>query len=410
MVTIKDFKIIPSEKIIDALNMQIVYFPLISKFGYKYKMTVSVGTYVFIGSVLGKCAVNDFPLLSSVSGVVVGIFKKYISNGMYVDCIAIENDFKDKCLTKNGKKQNIGKYSKLEFLTILKEMAISGLSGSDFPTYMKYEGIDKVDYLIVNGVECEIYSSFDNALMYQKTEDILECVDAIMEIMDIKKAYIAVNENNELVINKFLKYINTYPDIKVFPVIDGYPMGYEKFLISHILNLTYDESPTEVGVIQENVSTIYAIYEALKYHKPLVERIITVSGEGIKKPANYRVKVGTNLMELSEKYHLYNDGDNQVLVAGGALMGKSIKDDNLIVTKDLTTILVLNSSKDEETKCINCGKCSEVCPMNLIPSLFIQDGSRRKDLKIDECILCGLCSYVCPAKIEIREQIEKIKG
>ena len=410
MVTINDYKIKANKKIIDATDMQVLYFPLVTKFGYQYTVTVSVGTYVYVGSILGKCSVSDLPLLSSVSGVVVGFQDKYISSGMIVKCIVIENDFKNKYLTKNGKKQNINKYNKLEFLTILKDCAISGLSGSDMPTYIKYDTNKEMDCLIVNGVECEIYSSTDNVVMYEKTEEILESIDAIMEIMNIKRAYIAINEDNNLIINKFLKYINTYPNIKIYSVINAYPMGYEKILVNEILNLTYDKYPGEVGVICENVSTIYAIYEALKYHKPLVERIVTISGDGIRSPGNYKVKVGTNFMELSEKYHLYNDLPKCALVAGGAMMGNAIGSDDLIITKDLTTILVLKNDNEKESECIKCGKCSEVCPVNLMPSLIMQHKGMVKNLKIHDCIECGLCSYICPAKIQVREHIKEIKG
>ena len=409
MVAIKDYKISANEKIIDATDMQILYFPLVTKYGYQYTETVSPGTYVYIGSILGKCKINDLPLLSSVSGVVVGLQYKYISSGALVKCIVVENDFKDKYLTKKGKKQNINNYNKLEFLTILKDSAISGLSGSDMPTYVKYDTDEKINYLIINGMECEIYSSTDNAVMYHKTEEILEGIDAIMEIMDIKKAYIAITEDNNLIISKFLKYINTYPNIKIYPVINAYPMGYEKFLVNEILNLNYDKYPSEVGVISENVSTIYAIYEALKYHKPLVERIVTISGDGIKNAGNYKVRIGTNFMELSEKYHLYNNLSLCTLVAGGAMMGKAIGKDDLIITKDLTTVLVLKRDNQNESVCIKCGKCSEVCPVNLMPSLIMQHRDLAKDLKISKCIECGLCSYVCPAKIEVREHIKEIK-
>ena len=403
MVTIKDYKISPTKKTVEATDVQIVYIPLVSKWGNKYEATAKIGTYVYVGSILGTDPLNDIPLLSSVSGTIVGIEKKYISNGAQVNCIVIENDFKDKYLSKTGKKTNITKYRKEEFLNILKNTAITGLSGNDFPTYKKYATKEDIKYLIINGMECEIYSSCDNARMYQNPEEILEGIDAIMEIMHIENAYIAINENNTLIIKKFLKYINTYPNIKIYPILDAYPMGYERFLINEILGLTYDKFPSEVGVITNNVSTIYAIYEALKYHKPLTKRIVTISGNNLKNAGNYKVRIGTNFKELVDKYQIYSTTDNLVLIAGGAMMGKSIKSDDLIITKDLTTILVLKDENIEPLPCIKCGKCSEVCPMNLIPSIMIN----QKETNSDKCIACGLCSYICPSKIEVREQIKR---
>ena len=409
MVTIEDYKIKPNKKIIDDLPIQIMYIPLESKMGYKYNETVKVGDYVCIGTVLGKNAIAEVPLLSSVSGTVVGFENKYLSNNKLVKCIVIENDFKEKYIDKVGKKKDITKYSKDEFIYLLKKCAILGLSGSGFPAYIKYDHDKEIKYLIVDGAECEIYPSADGTRMYHNPEEILECIDAIMEIMHIEKAYIAINEKNEMIINKFLKHINTYPNIKIYPLIDAYPNGYERYLVNEILGLTYDKYPIDVGVINENVSTIYAIYEALKYHKPLVERIVTISGPGIKKPNNYLLKVGTNFSEVLLKTDIYKELKKPLLIAGGAMMGTSIKTDDLIVTPDLNAILVLEDKDEEATACIKCGKCAEVCPMNLIPSLIMDMPKKAKGLQINKCINCGLCSYVCPAKIEVREIIKKIK-
>ena len=409
MVTIEDYKIDPTKKIVDDVEIQIIYIPLESKMGFSYKPTVKVGDYVCIGTVLGKNNIAEIPLLSTVSGTIVGFEDKYISNGKLVKCIVIENDFKEKYQDKVGKKNDITKYSKDEFIYLLKKCGIIGMSGSGFPTYIKYDTKEQIKYLIVDGAECEIYVSSDSARMYNNPEEILEGVDAIMEIMDIEKTYIAINEKNEKIINKFLKHINTYPNIKIYPLSDGYPNGYERYLVNEILGLNYDRLPIEVGVINENISTIYAIYEALKYHEPLNKRIVTVSGNGIKKPTNFLLKIGTNFNELLLKTDLYNEIANPLLIAGGAMMGTSISTDELIITGDTNAILIMNDKKEKELACINCGKCSEVCPMNLIPSLIMNNPKQAKKLNINKCMNCGLCSYVCPSKIEVREKIKAIK-
>ena len=409
MVNIEDYKINPNKKIIDDLDIQIIYIPLKSKLGYSYKETVRAGEYVCIGSIIGKNPIAETPLISTVSGTVVGFENKYISNGKEVRCIVIENDFKEKYLNKTGKKNDITKYSKDEFIYLLKSSSIIGMSGNAYPTYIKYESKDNLKYLIVNGCECEIYASSDSALMYNNPQELLECIDALIEIMHLEKAYIAINEKNDLVIKKLLKYINTYPNIKIFPIIDEYPNGYERYLVSEILNLTYKNNPEEVGVISENVSTIYAIYEALKYHKPLNERIVTITGNGIKNPANYKLKIGTNFNEIILKKDILKKIKNPILISGGAMMGVSIPSDELIITADTNCIIYKEDINDIPKECIKCGKCSEVCPMNLIPSMIISNKKISKKLKIDSCIECGLCSYICPSKIEIREKIREIK-
>ena len=230
-----------------------------------------------------------------------------------------------------------------------------------------------------------------------------------MEIMHIEKCYIAIKETNHQVIKKLLKYINTYPNIKIYSLEDAYPCGYERNLVNTILELNYDRYPLEVGAIVNNVSTIYSIYELLKYHKPPVERIVTITGPGIKKPANYKLRIGTNFNEVMMKTSGYNKMKNPLLIAGGAMMGSPIPTDELIITKDLGCIVVMDYEKPETSPCIKCGKCSEVCPVNLIPSMIMNNPDKAKELKIDKCVSCGLCSYVCPAKIEVRNIINNIK-
>lgn len=409
MVSIEDKKINPSKKVIDDVKIQIIYIPLESKLGYVYKPKVNVGDYVCIDDTLGVNISTDFALKSSVSGTIVGIEKKYISNGKLVDCLVIENDFKEKYRNKLGKKKDITKYSKESFVYMLRNGGITGMGGSDYPTFIKYDTSNKIKCLIINGVECDIPSSADSATMYNHPEEILECIDAIMEIMDIDKAYIAVNENNNIVIKQLLKYINTYPNIKIWGTIDAYPSGWERHLVNEITGLDYDKTPNEIGVITDNVSTVYAIYELLKYGKPLTEKIVTISGEGIKKTNNYKVKIGTNFSELMLKTDGYSKIKNPILVAGGRMMGTSIPCDELIITKDLSAILVLEDQDIESKSCIKCGKCSEVCPVGLMPAMIINSKEKSKKLKIDKCIECGLCSYVCPAKIEVREILKSIK-
>ena len=410
MVIIDGNKIKTNKKIVDNLEIQIIYIPLESVCGYKYKLVVKVGDYVCIDDVIGRNIATDLVLKSSVSGTIVGIEKKYIANGKLVDCLVIENDFKEKYRNKLGKKNDITKYSRESFIYMLQNNGVTGMSGSDYPTFLKYDIKERINYLIVNGMECDIYSSADNATMFNHPEEILETIDAIIEIMGIKKAYLAINESNQLIIKTFLKYINTYPNIKIYPVIDGYPNGWERYLVQEITGLNYDNNPNEVGVITDNVSTIYSIYELLKYNRPQTEKIVTISGPGIKKPGNYKVKIGTNFSEIILKTDGYNKKiKNPVLVAGGGLMGKSIESDELIITRDLSTILVLEEPQDVSKQCIKCGKCSEVCPVGLMPVMIIDNEYKTNELKLDKCMECGLCSYVCPSKIEVREILRNIK-
>lgn len=413
-VTIKmDDKIKVKKEMLEFIKPQKIYIPLENKSGIKYKKLVNVGDYVFKGQVVAMNESIDFPIHSSVSGYVVENESNELNTGKKVECIAIENDFKEKYQEKLGSIKEISNYSKEEFIELLKTSGITGLGGSDFPTFLKYNTDSKINYLLVNGVECEPYISCDKVVMSKYMEKILEAVDAILEIMKIKKAYIVVKSSNiesQKVINK---YINTYPNIKLALMPDMYPAGWERNIVEVVLHKKYDKYPVEVGAIVSNVSTIYAIYEMLKYNTPLTERIITITGTGIRKPSNIKVKIGTKLSEIIENIEGYKDIKKPIFIAGGPMMGSSLPNDNLIVTKDLNCVLVIDDIELTNYPCIKCGKCTNVCPVHLLPVMIMNNIGNEKKLKElmpQRCIECGLCSYICPSKIEVREYVRIAKG
>lgn len=408
MVTIEDNKINPSKKIIDNIKPQIIYIPLKSTYGYTYELEVKIGDYVCKDDVIGICKKLDFPIHASVSGFVVNIIKKRLPNNELVDTVVIENDFKERCRKKVGRKRNIRNYTKEEYILMLKNNGITGGSGNDYPTYLKYLTKNKINTLIINAVESEIYKSCDNAIMYQYTEDILETIDAIMDIIKIDNSYIAINKNNTKLLKRLLKYKNTYPNIKIYGIEDGYPSGYEKNIIYEITGKYYKENPCELGIIVHNTATIYSIHNMLLNNNPTTERIVSITGDSVKNRVNIKIKIGTCLQELINYLGGYSE-DKLVILAGGLMMGKSISDDNLIITKNLHTICLMKPNNDIAYPCIKCGKCFEVCPVDLMPILIVKNKNRAKKLKIDKCIECGLCSYVCPSKIEIKNQLQDIK-
>ena len=413
-VTIKmDDKIKVKKEMLEFIKPQKIYIPLENKSGIKYKKLVNVGDYVFKGQVVAMNESIDFPIHSSVSGYVVENESNELNTGKKVECIVIENDFKEKYQDKLGSIKELSNYSKEEFIELLKTSEITGLGGSDFPTFLKYNTDSKINYLLVNGVECEPYISCDKVVMSKYMEKILEAVDAILEIMKIKKAYIVVKSSNiesQKVINK---YINTYPNIKLALMPDMYPAGWERNVVEVVLHKKYDKYPVEVGAIVSNVSTIYAIYEMLKYNTPLTERIITITGTGIRKPSNIKVKIGTKLSEIIENIEGYKDIKKPIFIAGGPMMGSSLPSDNLIVTRDLNCVLVIDDIELTNYPCIKCGKCTNVCPVHLLPVMIMNNIGNEKKLKElmpQRCIECGLCSYICPSKIEVREYVRIAKG
>lgn len=396
-------------KIDNYLKPELVYIPLENKNGIKYKHLVKSGEYIYKGQVVALNEEINFPIHSSVSGYALIGSTKLINNGKEVKCIVIENDFKEKY--EKNKVITKKKYTKEEFIEALRENGITGLGGSDFPTFMKYNN-DNIKYLLINGVECEPFISCDKALMKDNSSQLLEGIDEIMQIMNIKKSYIVIKESNTKVINTFNKYIGTYPNIEIKLVKDFYPNGWERLVVKNTLGVTYDKYPIEKGILVSNVSTIYAIYEMLKYNRPLTERIITIIGPGIKKKINVKVKIGTLASEVISSISGYKNLKKTLFIAGGPMMGKSVPSDDLIITKDLNAILVIENNFTRSLPCISCGKCLEVCPAGIFPAVIMKNINNPKileQLKVEQCIECGLCSYICPSKIEVREFVKSAK-
>lgn len=389
-----------------------VYIPLISGSDTDITVLVKKGEYVYKGSMIAKSKGNfRIPIHSSVSGTVLDFEEKKCFNGIKVKCVVIENDFKETIEEKTLIKRNLNKYSKEEFINILKENGIIGLGGAGFPTYIKYDS-QKIKTLIVNAVECEPFITADEILCKTKCEEILEAIDAILEINHIDKAIIAIKENNLELKNVFDNYIGTYLKIEIKCVKNYYPAGWEKNLVEDVTGKQYQKLPLEVGVVVNNVSTIYAIYEALKYKKPLIERIITFSGKKLKKCCNVLVKIGTPVKDILEELGFEDYG---IIISGGPMMGIKV-DDGLVISSNQNCILVLDDNECNESNCLKCGKCVEVCPAKLSP-VVIMKNVESKNKKIEEinslqpqkCIECGLCSYICPAKILVRERVKQAK-
>lgn len=383
-----------------------VYIPLIIGNDTNITVLVNKGEYVHKGSIIGKTKGNyRIPIHSSVSGTVIDFVEKTCLTGEKVKCVLIENDFKEKIEIKE---KTTDTYTKEQFLENIKENGIIGMGGSGFPTYVKYD--NKIKTLIINAVECEPYLMADYALTLNKCEEILEAIDMIMEINEIEEAIIAIRKQNSKLKDLFDNYIGTYLKIKVVLVNNDYPMGWERTLIKEVKHKEYDKLPIECGIVVSNVSTIYAIYEALRYNKPLIERVITFSGEGLEKPKNILVKIGTQIDEVLETL---NVKENTFVVSGGPMMGVKIKTNDLVISAHSTSVLCLEEQpKSVANPCIRCGKCVDVCPAKLSPVL-IMDSVNEKDklipLRPRDCVECGLCSYVCPAKIAVREYVKKAK-
>lgn len=389
-----------------------VYIPLASQNDTNITVVVKKGDYVKKGTIVGKRKGNlRIPILSSVSGSVVDFVEMPYLNGSIVKCVKIENDFKETPFEEVEVKKHINQYTKDEFINILKKCGIVGLSGVGFPTYVKYE--DELSTLVVNALECEPYLTADDAIAKKHMEEILETIDAILEINHMEEAYIAVKKINLSLLKIINNYIGTYLKIHLVTLPDTYSIGWERELIHEIKHMTYQDDSMEKGIVVNNISTIYAMYEALKYQKPLTERIVTFTGEMLKSPCNVLVKIGTPVNEVIEYLGGYRNIKKLRFVAGGPMMGITLPNDHLVVSANLNCVLVLKEEKEViPNECLRCGKCVQVCPAKLSPVL-IKEGLYQKtnwnNFKPERCIECGLCTYVCPARIDVRSYVRKAK-
>ncbi len=371
---------------------KLVYIPLISGGDTNITVLVTNGEYVYKGSMIAKRkGDNRIPIFSSVSGTVVDFVEKNC-NGKKIKCVAIENDFKEKIKNKYTDTKNLGSYSFEDFLNCIRDNGIIGLGSEGEPTYIKYQNKNN-KVLIVNATECEPLIKCDTYLMSIKCEEILETIDALIEINKLDYAVIAISSTNINVKKILDNFIGTYLKIKIVLVNDYYPVGYTKNLVKETINVKYNKKPCEQGIIINNVATIYAIYEALKYNKPLIERVVTFTGDSIT-PVNVLIKNGTLLQDVIDE--LGTSGGKFIL--GGPMRGKVALDDTVI---SLENNCVLNIKEELKiaTECLNCGKCSEVCPVKITPTLEIKKSVQSK------CIKCGLCTQVCPANIDNRKRV-----
>lgn len=380
-------------------NPKIVKIPLIQG-KISYEAILKKDDSVSIGSIIGKCIKYDLPLFSSVSGKIKNIDNNFIT---------IENDGKYS-LDYRVEKNNID--NKNDFINLIRNKGIVGLSGSMYPTYLKYNN-SQFDVLIVNGVECEPYNTADYTVMVNYFDNIISVLELMINLFDIKECFIAIKGKNKYLKEMIRTKLSDNERIKLVLIPDFYPMGWSRNLVRYIKHTDYDKHTIEKGIIINNVSTIYSIYEAIFLNKPLIDRIVTFTGDALNKPCNIRVRFGTSIKDVIEYIGGYKK-KSAVIISSGPMMGYNLENDEGVITSSLTSFIALSHSNDEKTlKCLRCGKCIENCPAKIYPVLVkdnINNIDELKRLSVNKCIGCGICSYVCPAKINLREYVEKARS
>lgn len=388
-----------------------VKIPVSQHIGAPAQPIVAVGDQVRAGQLIAQAAgFVSANVHSSVSGTVKKIEDFTDAAGLkkMAITIAVESDvWADGIDTSVGVVREI-KLEPQEIVKRIAEMGLVGMGGATFPSHVKLsvpEG-KKCDALVINGVECEPYLTSDHRLMLEKGEEIMIGIKILMKALGVNKAYIGIENNKKDAIDNLTKLAASYPGVEVQPLKLRYPQGGEKQLIDACMGrqVPSGKLPIDVGAVVQNVGTAYAVYEAVQKNKPLVERVVCVTGKPLQSPGNYLVRIGTPISAVIEAAGGMPEDCDKV-IGGGPMMGRTYSNLEVPVMKGTSGILLMSekeSHRKEAENCIRCAKCVGVCPMGLEPFLLSKLSAKQmtdeaKDNRIMDCIECGSCNFTCPS-------------
>ena len=390
--------------------------------GAPAKAAVSIGDEVRIGTVVGSPeGFVSAPVHASVSGKVIAIGEFPTAMGRPAEAVVIENNGKEEW-AELAEDANFMELSPERIREKIKAAGIVGMGGATFPTAVKLSPPKEktVDVVIVNGAECEPYLTADHRLMVERPDDVVNGLRLIMRCLGVKKGFVGIEDNKPDAIAAMTRAASAYPEVEVISMQVKYPQGAEKMLIKTVTGREVPPRalPMDVGAVVQNVGTTVAVYEAVRFGKPSIERVVTVTGEGIKEPKNLMVRVGTLVSELIDSCGGFSNGVAKV-VAGGPMMGFAVSSLDVPVTKGTSGILVLPEEglfhADDFKPCIRCSRCVDVCPMGLTPgllSVYAEKGQYEdaKEHNLFDCFECGSCAFVCPSKRPIVQLVRLAKS
>ena len=396
-------------------------YPLSQHIGAPAKAIVKVGDEVLVGQKIAEAGgFISAVVVSSVSGKVKKIEPRVTAGGAKSISIVIENDGQYTAVEGLGEDRDATKLSKQEIRDIVREAGIVGLGGAGFPTNVKLTPKDesKIDYVIVNGAECEPYLTCDYRMMIEEPERLVGGLKVMLQLFENAKAVIGIENNKPKAIEKLRALVKDEPKITVEPLRTKYPQGGERSLIYAVTGREINSSmlPADAGCVVDNVNTVMAIYDAVCKRTPILERVITVTGDAVKEPQNFKVRTGMNYNDIIEAAGGFV-GEPKKILSGGPMMGQAMYTTDVPVTKNsssLTCFLEDEVEKNPESPCIRCGRCGEVCPEFLVPVLMMQtcmagNSEGYEKLYGMECIECGSCSYICPARRPLTQAFKQMK-
>jgi len=405
-------------KVVRAEEPKTVMIPLQQHIGAPCEPLVKVGDTVKVGQRIGEPqGFVSSPVHSSISGQVKEIAVKP-AIGV---CVVIESDGLNEVDPSIAPKGELSSLSSKEIIDIIKDAGIVGMGGATFPTHVKLSPPPdkKIDLIILNGAECEPYLTADHRLMLEQPNDIVFGLKAMMKAVNVENAVIGIENNKMDAIQVMLDAVKDEPGIKVAALETKYPQGAEKQLIYSVTKKEVPSGglPMDVGVIVNNVATAAQVATTIKTGMPLIERITTVAGKGIKNPQNLLIKVGVSVKEVIEQCGGYAV-EPKKLIMGGPMMGQAQYTDELSITKGSSGIIVFDESEariPKSSNCIRCGRCVSICPAFLRPVQIAEYSScnmmeHAEKYRALDCIECGSCSYICPSKLPLLHSIRVAKS
>ena len=416
-----DGKSLAKDKTIQTvLPTEVLIYPLSQHIGAPANPIVNAGDYVLKGQKIAEAGgFVSAPIYASVSGTVKGIEKHFTPTGSKVDCLVIENDGEYKEIEYPTPKQ-LDELTKEEILQLIADAGIVGLGGAGFPTRVKLspKEPENIEFVIANGAECEPYITADYRRMLDYTEELIGGMRIVLRLFDNAKGIFAIEDNKMDCVAKIQKLIKDEPRMEVKVLKTRYPQGAERQIIYATTGRAIDSTklPADAGCVVDNVETLIAIYYAVACGKPLMERIVTVSGDGVVEPGNFKVLIGTNQQTLIEAAGGLK-GEPEKIISGGPMMGFAMFTLDTPITKTSSSILCFTKDEvatHEPSACINCGRCVDVCPSRIIPSKLADYAERYDEEGFVqwngmECVECGCCSYKCPAKRQLKQAIGSMK-
>lgn len=404
-------------EIVKAKSPQKIYLALAQHRGAPAKALVKAKDQVLMGQLVAeKQGLVSANIHSSVSGKVLAIEEQFMANGLLSSTIIIENDFQDTPVSGDNTFKVL---SAEEIYKQIEAAGIVGMGGGGFPTHVKYTlNKEKTpDMVILNGIECEPYISADHRAMLEYADELILGLKYLMKLAGAPLGIIAIEDNKPDAIKHLRAKLKDQEQLQVVVCKEKYPQGSEKHLIYAVSGRIVPANclPADVGVVINNIATAIAVAQAIDRQQPLIERIVTVSGDNIVRPGNYLVRLGTLFSELICENAGGLIKSNRRVIAGGPMMGFALPSLDFPVTKTSGGILCFADSGtvaafDNQAGCVRCGKCVENCPMGLMPTDLVRytkkkDWIKSKESDILMCVECGACTYNCPAKIPLVQYI-----